>query len=114
MATSIDRAQLQRRIESLNVLIDSHAGGIELSDVAADGRVTIRFTGMCTGCDYRQLTTVGTVEPALLDVPGVTAVTVAGARVSEEALARIRGTMGESGALERAVNLVQNMEAIRH
>jgi Fe-S cluster biogenesis protein NfuA len=109
---SVDHAALARRIASLNTLIDSHAGGLELLEVSVAGCVTVRFTGMCMGCDYRQLTTAGTVEPALMDVGGVTEVRIAGARVSQEAQARIAATMAESGALQRAVMLVRRMEAM--
>jgi Fe-S cluster biogenesis protein NfuA len=111
MTTSIDSASLQRRIASLNVLIRSHAGEIELVDVSHEGVVTVRYMGMCAGCDYRPVTTAGTVEPALLDVPGVRKVTVVGVQVSEEALMRIRATLEGSGAQERAVRLVHRIES---
>ncbi|MDB5873350.1 MAG: Fe-S biosis protein NfuA [Ramlibacter sp.] len=113
MASIVDRAHLQRRVDSLNVLIRSHAGEIEVVDVSADGVVALRYTGMCAGCDYRPVTTAGTVEPALLDVPGVTGVTILGARVSEEAQERIAATLEGSGARERAVRLVHRMESER-
>ena len=111
MPATVDLAELQRRIASLNVLIRSHAGEIELANVSAEGVVTVRYTGMCAGCDYRPVTTAGTVEPALLDVPGVSKVTVLGAMVSDEALMRIKSTLQGSGAEERAVRLVRRMES---
>jgi Fe-S cluster biogenesis protein NfuA len=111
MRETIDLARLQRRIASLNVLIRSHAGEIELANVSAEGVVTVRYVGMCAGCDYRPVTTAGTVEPALLDVPGVSKVAVAGARVSDEALMRIKAGLEGSGAEERAVRLVRRMES---
>ena len=111
MSSTIDRAALEHRIATLNVLIASHAGGMTLESVSPDGCVCVRYTGMCTGCDYRPLTTAGTVEPALLDVAGVTRVVVRGARVSDEAAARIRATMLEGEAATRAIRLVRRMEA---
>lgn len=81
-------AQLDARIGELNRLLRSHAGGVEVA--AVDGpTVTIRYTGMCTGCPFRPVTTVATVRPALLELPGVAAVAVEGSRISEEAERRL-------------------------
>jgi Fe-S cluster biogenesis protein NfuA len=107
---SVDRAQLQRRIDALNVLIRSHAGEIELAGVSPDGVVSLRYTGMCAGCDYRPVTTLGTVAPALHDLTGVTKVEIVGAQVSDEALARIAASLQGSGAEARAVRLVRRIE----
>lgn len=107
----VDRAHLERRIEAINVLLRSHAGEIEIAGLNADGVVTLRYTGMCAGCDYRPVTTAGTVEPALLDLPGITGVRLVGARVSEEASARIRETLTGTGANTRAVQLMHRLEA---
>jgi Fe-S cluster biogenesis protein NfuA len=93
---SVDPVLLARRIESLNVLIRSHAGEIELANVSAEGVVSLRYTGMCAGCDYRPMTTLGTVEPALHDLPGVSKVEILGVRLSEEAMTRIEATIAES------------------
>ena len=111
MSALIVPADLARRIASLNVLLRSHAGEIELVDASADGHVTVRYTGMCAGCDYRPLTMAGTVEPALLDLPGVRRVTATGSRVSEEALARIRSGLDTCNAAARAVRLVHRIES---
>ncbi|MDB5874785.1 MAG: Thioredoxin-like protein [Ramlibacter sp.] len=110
MRELIDRAKVVRRIESLNVLIRSHAGEIELVDLSPSGVVTVRYTGMCAGCEYRPVTTAGTVEPGLLDVPGVTRVRVLGARVSDDAMQRIQATMDSADAAQRAVRLVRRIE----
>lgn len=110
MTPLIDRAMLARRIDSLNLLIRAHAGGIELDEVDDAGEVRLHYTGMCTGCDYRTVTTAGTVEPALLDLPGVTGVHVAGARASDEAHARIADAMAQGRAAERAIRLVRRIE----
>jgi Fe-S cluster biogenesis protein NfuA len=106
----IDTVRLERRIASINLLMDSHAGRVDLVGVSPDGTVSLRYSGMCTGCEYRPVTTAGTVEPALLDLPGVTRVRIIGAQVSAEALDRIRATLDEGNAGERAVRLVHRIE----
>jgi Fe-S cluster biogenesis protein NfuA len=86
----LDRAVLQQRIDDVCRVMSAHAGAIELLDVSPLGAVRVRFTGMCAGCWFRPLTMRGTIEPALSAVPGVTAVTADGARISEEAAERLR------------------------
>ena len=113
VVTAIDRDLLARRIESLSTLIRSHAGGLQLVDVTAEGAVVVRYTGMCAGCEYRPVTTAGTVEPALLAIPGVRRVEVRGGRVSEEAQSRIKESLKNSSSSERAVRLVSHLEASR-
>lgn len=87
------------RVEELCGVLAAHAGGIELVEVA-DGVARVRYTGMCTGCQLRPLTTVSTVRPALLEVDGVEAVEVEGSRISAEAEARLAAAFGK-GALAR-------------
>lgn len=109
-AAAIDRQMLARRIDSINRLIRSHAGGIELDGVDDTGEVRVRYTGMCTGCDFRPVTTAGTVEPALRDVPGVSRVEVIGSRASADALQRIEVAVAQGQAAARAVRLVRRIE----
>jgi Fe-S cluster biogenesis protein NfuA len=106
----IDRTALARRIDSINRLIRAHAGAIELDAVDDDGCLHVRYTGMCTGCDFRPVTTAGTVEPALLDLPGVTQVEVAGHRTSDDATARIADAVEQGRAAQRAIRLVRRIE----
>jgi Fe-S cluster biogenesis protein NfuA len=87
-------AALRARLEELRPALAAHAGGIELVDVDR-GVVRIRFTGMCTGCHLRPLTTASTIRPALLDLDGVTAVEVEGSRISAEAEARLVAAFAE-------------------
>ena len=107
----VDADLLARRVKAINVLIGSHAGSVEVLGVSPQGAVSIRYAGMCTGCEYRPVTTAGTVEPALLDVAGVTRVEVVGARVSDEAMARIGATLDQGDAAARAVRVVRRIEA---
>jgi Fe-S cluster biogenesis protein NfuA len=81
-------ATVLARIEELRPALDAHAGGVELVSVE-EGVVRLRFTGMCTGCPLRPVTTASTIRPALLELDGVTAVEVEGSRISAEAEARI-------------------------
>lgn len=85
----IDPARLDHAIGQVNVLLASHGGGIEAEDIDADGTVRLRFVGMCCGCPCKPLTMLATVTPLIERVPGVTAVTAAGARISEEAARRL-------------------------
>lgn len=97
--TAVDDGALRRRLGEVQRRLGAHAGGIELDALGRDGSLRVRFTGMCAGCPFRPLTMHGTVRPALLALPGVTAVEADGARVSEEALERMRRYLGD-GALE--------------
>ncbi len=81
-------AEVLDRLEELRPALDAHAGGVELIGVER-GVVRLRFTGMCTGCPLRPLTTASTIRPALLAVDGITAVEIEGSRISAEAEARL-------------------------
>ena len=76
------------RLERLRPILDAHAGGIELVEVHGS-TVRLRFTGMCTGCHLRPLTTASTIRPALLELAGVETVEIEGSRISAEAEARL-------------------------
>lgn len=80
------------RLEELRPGLAAHAGGIELVGVD-NGVVTLRYTGMCTGCHLRPLTTAAIVRPALLSIDGVTAVQIEGSRISAEAEARLAAAL---------------------
>jgi Fe-S cluster biogenesis protein NfuA len=85
------------RVDELGVVLSAHAGGIELVEVA-DGIARLRYTGMCTGCPLRPLTTMSTVRPALLELDGVAAVEVEGSRISAEAEARLAAAFRKGGS----------------
>lgn len=91
------RPAVERRLAELEALLRTHAGGLELVGVSAAGEVSLRFTGMCCGCPFRPLTTVATIRPALLAVPGVTSVSIPGTRISEEAEERLAAALGAAG-----------------
>jgi Fe-S cluster biogenesis protein NfuA len=87
---ALDIEALERRVARVSEAMATHGGGIELVGVDRRGGVRVRFTGLCSGCQLRPLTFVETIEPALQAIPGVDSVHADGARISEEALARIR------------------------
>jgi Fe-S cluster biogenesis protein NfuA len=74
----------------LSDLFRVHGGGLELEEVSSDGRVRVRFTGMCAGCQFRPMTMAGSIRPLLLTLEGVNEVEADGSRISEEALTRLR------------------------
>ena len=85
-------------VGSLSAALHSHAGGLELVDHGDDGDVTVRFTGMCTGCPLRPVTFTGVVKPALLQLEGVESVHAEGGRLSRQAEERLAGGMASLGS----------------
>ena len=85
------------RIDELGVVLGAHAGGIELVEIVG-GVARVRYTGMCTGCPLRPLTTASTVRPALLELDGIESVEVEGSRISAEAEARLVAAFRKSGS----------------
>lgn len=96
---------VQVRVEALDSLLRSHAGGLELQSIDPGGVVRVRFTGMCVGCELRPVTASRVVEPVLRAISGVTAVEIAGGRVSEQAQAALEASAGceDLQAILRAV-----------
>ena len=85
-------------VSSLSSVLHSHAGGLELVDLDDDGDVTVRFTGMCTGCPLRPVTFTGVIKPALLQLEGVESVHAEGGRLSRHAEARLADGMASLGS----------------
>lgn len=94
--TGVDLEELEHRLRQICAVMSAHAGGVELADITAAGVVRLRFTGMCSGCAFRPLTMAGTIVPALMAVPGVTAAQADGARISEEAARRMARYLGDA------------------
>ncbi|MGJ7506477.1 NifU family protein [Variovorax sp. GT1P44] len=93
------------RVQALDRMLRSHAGGLALQSVDECGVVRVRFTGMCVGCELRPVTAAHVIEPALRALDGVTAVELAGGRVSEHAQAALEASAGcaDLEAILRAV-----------
>ena len=70
---------MHQRLAELGPVLGAHAGGIELVEVAGS-TVRLRFTGMCTGCHLRPVTTASTIRPALLALADVETVEIEGSR----------------------------------
>jgi Fe-S cluster biogenesis protein NfuA len=94
----IDAAELARAVRDVDTRMKGHAGGVELVGTAADGVVEVRFTGMCQGCFARHNTFEGLIRPRLMRVSGVTDVCASGARLSDEATARLRQLLRDHSA----------------
>lgn len=78
----------------INHLLAQHAGGIELGGIDAEGRVTVKFVGMCSGCLYRPITMAATIRPALMEIEGVTDVFANGSRIDDAARERLEADIG--------------------
>jgi len=87
---------LSQSLEELQNVLAVHAGGIELVEVTSDGTVRLRYTGMCTGCLARPLTTATIVRPFLLALEGINAVEIEGSRISEEAEERLASLLART------------------
>ena len=87
--------RLNQCIEDLQHVLAAHAGGIEVVELTSDGTARLRFTGMCTGCIYRPMTTAATIRPFVLEADDVSAVEIEGSRISEEAEARLAEALAQ-------------------
>jgi Fe-S cluster biogenesis protein NfuA len=93
-----DQAQVRAAAMRVTALFRSHGGSVEVAGTDAAGAVRVRFGGMCSGCPSQAACLQHTVRPRLMAVPGVTEVTATGARVSEEAAARLGTFLGGTAA----------------
>jgi Fe-S cluster biogenesis protein NfuA len=82
------------RVGLINGLLAQHAGGVKLKAIDEKGRVSLQFTGMCTGCLYRPVTMAATIRPALMEIDGVTDVEANGSRIDEAARDRLEQDIG--------------------
>lgn len=99
-ALTIDESALQDRIDFVNMMTEQHLGGVHLVS-AIDGVVTVKFDGMCTGCQLRPMTLNSLIRPALSQVAGVVRVEAQGLRMSayaEQRLGALRDDRSAPGA----------------
>ena len=62
------REQIEKVIEEdINPYLEMHAGGCELIDVDAEGVVTLRLHGGCSGCPSSQITLFNGILPIFKD-----------------------------------------------
>lgn len=91
------KGPVARRVRTLGEILQAHAGGLELV-YDHDHEVTVRFTGMCTGCPLRSVTFSGLVKPALMALDAVDSVSAEGVRLSAEAEARLARQIDRQGS----------------
>lgn len=103
------RDAVEVRVQALDSMLRSHGGGLALQSVDERGVVRVRFTGMCVGCALRPVTAARVVEPALRALEGVTAVEIAGGRVSEHAQAALEAS-ADCADLQAILRAVQRCE----
>jgi len=87
-------ARIAEHVEMLSDFLGQHAGGLTLESIDEGGHVTVRYTGMCTGCLYRPVTMGATIRPFLLAVEGVTGVEAIGSRMNDRANAMLEEDLG--------------------
>lgn len=69
------RADVEKAIEEIRVMLQSHGGDVELVEIDDDNVVKVRLTGACAGCPMAQQTLRMGVERQLKQmVPAVAAV----------------------------------------
>jgi Fe-S cluster biogenesis protein NfuA len=87
-------ARIADHVDMLSDFLGQHAGGLTLENISPDGHVTVRYTGMCTGCLYRPVTMGATIRPFLLEVEGVTGVEAIGSRMNDRANEMLQEDLG--------------------
>ena len=71
--------RVQRALDQVRPYLGSHAGGVSLSGVDADGVVHLRLEGSCDGCPSSAMTVKSAIEDAILvAAPDVVAVEAEG------------------------------------
>ena len=81
---------MQRALDQVRPYLGSHAGGVTLSGVDADGVVHLRLEGSCDGCPSSAMTVKSAIEDAILvAAPDVVAVEAEGMVSDEPALLQI-------------------------
>jgi Fe-S cluster biogenesis protein NfuA len=75
--------------EEIRPSLKIHGGDVSLLDISEDGRIQLEFEGACRGCALQSVTYAVGVRQRLLEVAGISDVTMLGVKVSETALNRI-------------------------
>lgn len=69
------KLEVEALLEEIRPAIQMDGGDVELVDVAADGRVTVRLLGACTGCAMSRMTLKQGIENLLVNrIEGITSV----------------------------------------
>ena len=70
-------------------LLKIHGGDVTIIQVATDGRVELEIEGACRGCALQTVTFAGGIRRRLLEVRGVSEVSMRGVKLSAIALERV-------------------------
>jgi len=89
----IDGDALADALARVRPLILGHGGDIAITDVAADGTVSVALQGACRACPNMAMTYVGPIRSFLMDVEGVTEVRCEQVNAGPRALSRIARLM---------------------
>lgn len=90
----IDGDALADALARVRPLVLGHGGDIAITDVAADGTVSVVLHGACRACPNMAMTYVGPIRSFLMDVEGVTEVRCEQVNAGPRALSRIARLMG--------------------
>jgi Fe-S cluster biogenesis protein NfuA len=101
-SSHISPEALEAAFARVRPLILGHGGDIEVSDISADGVVSIRLLGACKACPNMAMTYVGPIRSYLMDVEGVTDVRCEQVNVGPKALDRLARRLGARPVLEAA------------
>jgi Fe-S cluster biogenesis protein NfuA len=70
-------------------VLKMHGGGVQIIEITKDNCVQLEFEGTCRECTLQDLMFALSIRQRLLEVPGVSNVTVKGVKVSAVTLERI-------------------------
>ncbi len=87
-------AGIAEAIETLNLALRTHGGSVECVGVE-NGTLSLRMTGLCAACLFKPVTLEATIRPYIRERLAMDVV-IEGARISDEAQARLRRALQSS------------------
>ena len=78
-----------------------HGGDVEILEITESGCVQMAFQNACQACPIRSVTYAVAIRQRLLEVPGVSGVTMKGVNLAPAALERISAVYKGSSFLSR-------------
>jgi Fe-S cluster biogenesis protein NfuA len=78
-----------------------HGGDVEILEITESGCVRMAFQNACQACPIRSVTYAVAIRQRLLEVPGVSGVTMKGVNLAPAALERISAVYKGSSFLSR-------------
>ncbi len=90
MSASTRDIQVEQVIDcDVRPILKVHGGGVQIVKITEDGCIQLEFEGACRGCAFQSVTFALAIRRRLLEVPGISDVTMKGVKVSSIALERI-------------------------